>query len=94
METLLFTILLKGWEIRIHQKFHSEISKTRDCNPNVILDCSNQRKYEKVIHKGLQWETQNPSKISENPFWPRLSAPLRPMITKILKKWCPKTQDA
>ena len=94
MKTLLFTILLKGWDIRIHQNFHSKITKKRDCNPNVILDCSNQRKSEKVLQKGLQWETQNPSKIIENPFWSRLSAPLHPMITKILKKWCPQTQNA
>ena len=94
MKTLLFTILLKGWDIRIHQNFHSKINKKRDCNPNVILDCSNQRKSEKVLQKGLQWETQNPSKITENPFWSRLSAPLHPMITKILKKWCPQTQNA
>ena len=73
MQTQLFTILLKGWDIRIHQNFPSKISKTRDCNPNVILDCSNQRKYEKVIQNGLQWETQNPSKIFENQFWSRLS---------------------
>ena len=94
MKTLLFTILLNGLDIRIHQNFHSKINKKRDCNPNVILDCSNQRKSEKVLQKGLQWETQNPSKITENPFWSRLSAPLHPMITNILKKWCPQTQNA
>ena len=40
-----------------HQNFHSKINKKRDCNPNVILDCSNQRKSEKVLQKGFQWET-------------------------------------
>ena len=94
MKTIVFTILLKGWHIRIHENFHSKISKKRDCNPNVILDCSNQRKYEKVIQNGLQWETQNPPQIAENQFWSRLSAPLHPMITQIMKKWCPKTQNA
>ena len=49
---------------------------------------------EKVMQKGLQWETQNPSKITKNQFWSRLSGPLHPMITKIVKKWCPKTQNA
>ena len=68
--------------------------KKRDCSPNVILNCSNQRKYEKVMQKGLQWGTRNPSKITENQFWSRLSGPLHPMITKIMKKWCPKTQNA
>ena len=48
----------------------------------------------KMMQKGLQWETQNPSKITKNQFWSRLSGPLHPMITKIVKKWCPKTQNA
>ena len=37
-------------------------------------------------------ETQNPSKISKNQFWSRLSGPLHPMITKTVKKWCLKTK--
>ena len=94
MKTQIFTILLRGWDIRIHENFHSKIIKKRDCNPNVILNCSNQRKYEKVMQKGLQWKTQNPSKITENQFWSHLSASLHPMVTKIMKKWCHKTQNA
>ena len=94
MKTQRFTIPLKGWDIRIRQNFNLKICKQCDCNPNVILDCSNQRKSEKVIQKGLQWETQNPPQIAENQFWSRLSAPLHPMITQIMKKWCPKTQNA
>ena len=43
MKTQVFTILLRGWDIRIHENFHSEIIKKRDCNPNVILNCSNQK---------------------------------------------------
>ena len=62
MKTLVFTILLRGWDIRIHENFHSKIIKKRDCNPHVILNCSNQRKYEKVMQKGLQLETQNHQK--------------------------------
>ena len=94
MKTIVFTILLRGWDIRIHENFYSKIIKKRDCNPDVILNCSNQRKSEKMMQKGLQWETQNPSKITKNQFWSRLSGPLHPMITKIVKKWCPKTQNA
>ena len=45
MKTLVFAILLRGWDIRIHENFHSKIIKKRDCNRNVILNCSNQRKY-------------------------------------------------
>ena len=65
MKTLLFTILLKGWDIGIHENVHSKISKKRDCNPNVILDYSNQRKYEKVAQNDLQWETHNPSNLRD-----------------------------
>ena len=93
-ENTKFSIVVRGWDIRIHDNYHSEIIKTRDCNPNVILNCSNQRTYEKVMQKGLQWETQNPSKITKNQFWSRLSGPLHPMITKIMKNWCPKAQNA
>ena len=41
-KTQIFTILLRGWNIRIHHNYHSKIIKKRDCNPNVILNCSNQ----------------------------------------------------
>ena len=65
MKTTLFTILLRGWDIRIHENVYSKIIKKRDCNPDVILNCSNQRKSKKMMQKGLQWETQNPSKITK-----------------------------
>ena len=94
MKTSIFTILLRGWDIRIQHNFLSKIIKKRDCNPHVISHCSNQRKHEKVMQKGLQLETQNPSKITKNQSWSRLSGPLHPMITKIVKKLCLKTQNA
>ena len=94
MKTLVFTLLLRGWDIRIHENFHSKLIKKRDCNPHVILDYSNQREYEKVVQNDLQWETQNPSKIRENQFWSHLSGPLHPVITKTMKKLYPKTQNA
>ena len=94
MKIEVFTILLRGWDIRIQENFHSKIIKKRDCNPNVILNCSNHRKYEKVMQKGLQWETRNPSKITKNQSWSRLSGPLHPMIAKLVKKCCPRTQNA
>ena len=52
MKTQTFTVLLRGWDIRIHENFHSKIIKKRDCDPNVILNCSNQRKYEKNDAEG------------------------------------------
>ena len=47
----------------------------------------------KWCRKGLQWETQNPSRIDENQFWSRLSKPLHPRITKTMKKLSPQTQN-
>ena len=94
MKTQILTVLLRGWDIRIPENFHSKIIKKRDCNPNVILDYSNQRKYEKVVQNDLQWETQNPSRTNENQSWSRLSGTLHPMITKTMKKLCPQTQNA
>ena len=61
MKTHVFTALLRGWHTRIHENFHSKITKKRDCNPNVILNCSNHRNYEKVMLKGLQWFPPYPS---------------------------------
>ena len=52
MKTQLFTVLLIGWDFINQQNFHSKIIKKRDCNPNVILNCSNQRKSEKNDAEG------------------------------------------
>ena len=94
LKTWLFTILLRGWDIRNHKIFHLKIIKNHACNPNMFFDTPNHRNYQNVTQNGFQWGTQNPSKIIENQFWSRLSGPLHPMITKIMKKWCPKTQNA
>ena len=71
MKTTVFTILLRGWDIRIHENFYSKIIKKRDCNPNVILNCSNQRKYEKVMQKGLEWFPPYPSHQKSLLTWER-----------------------
>ena len=69
MKTLLFTILLIGWDIINQQNFHSKILKIHACTPNMFFDASNHRKYQKVLQNGLQRKTQNPAKIVENPPW-------------------------
>ena len=51
----------------------------------------NLKKWSRMASKG---GTQNPAKITENQFWSHLSASLHPMVTKIMKKWCHKTQNA
>ena len=69
MKTSVFTILLRGEDIRNHEIFNSKIIKNNVCGPDVILGTSNQIKYQKVIQNGLQWETLNPWKIDEIPPW-------------------------
>ena len=63
MKTIVFTMFLKGWDIRNQQVFHSKIIKNHACNPNMLSDTSNHRKYQTVTQNGLQRETRNPSKI-------------------------------
>ena len=54
MKTLLFTVLLKGWDIINQLSFHSKVIKNHACNPNMIFDASNDRTYQKVIQNSLQ----------------------------------------
>ena len=68
MKTLLFTILLMGWDIRNQQISYPKISKNHVCNPNIVFGASNDR-YQKVIQNGVQRGTQNMSKIIKNPSW-------------------------
>ena len=60
MKTSVFTILLRGEDIRNLKIFNSKIIKKNVCGPDVILGTANQIKCQKVIRKGLQWETLNP----------------------------------
>ena len=52
------------------------------------------------LHKGFALKSTNVhrsgalSVITENQFWSHLNASLHPMVTKIMKKWCHKTQNA
>ena len=91
MKTLLFTILLKGWDIINQQIFHSKILKNHACNPNLFFDASNDPKYQKVIQNGLQRGTQKSSKIIENPSRVHLCASVTHLIAKMVNKWCPRT---
>ena len=69
MKTLLFDVLLKGWDVINQQIFHSKVIKNHACNPNMICDASNDPTYQKVIQNGLQRGTQKSSKIIKNPSW-------------------------
>ena len=63
MKTIVFSMFLRGWDIRNHQFFQSEIIKNHACNPNMLFDTSNHIKYEKVTEKCPQWDTKKSSKI-------------------------------
>ena len=69
MKTIVFSMFLRGWDIRNHKIFHLEIIKNHACNPNLFFDASNDRKYQKVIKLVSKWRTQNPWKITKNPPW-------------------------
>ena len=98
MKTIVFTMFLRGWDIRKQQIFESKIIRNRACNPNMLFDTSNHAKYEKVNQKWVPKTIQNPSKIDINPPWdiqdisrPLLSEPWHQMITKLMPKWSPRT---
>jgi hypothetical protein len=55
MKTIVFTMFLRGWDIRIQHISHSKLIKKYTCNPNMFFDTSNHRKYRKVTPNGLQW---------------------------------------
>ena len=55
MKTIAFTVFLRGWDINIQHVCHSKTIKNHTCNPNILLDTSNHRKYRKVMPNGLQW---------------------------------------
>ena len=65
----MFTIQIRGWDIRHQHNFNLKINNNHASNPDMLFDASNVRKYQKVIQNGLQRETQNPSKIIKNPPW-------------------------
>ena len=58
-------MFLRGWDITNQLIFQSKIIKIHACNPNMLFDTQNHRKYQKVTQNGLQWGTQNPSKIRQ-----------------------------
>ena len=94
MKTLLFTILLRGWDIIDQQNFHSKIIKMHACTPNMFFDTSNHRKYQKVIQTGVQREPkihQKSLKIHSGTFQGPSQCICDPIDCKMIPKWYPKT---
>ena len=90
MKTTVFAMFLRGWDITNQLIFQSKIIKNHACNPNMLFDTQNHRKYKKVTQNGLQWGTQNPSKIMKKsilaPSRVPLSASVPNLITKMVSK--------
>ena len=72
MKTTVFTLLLRGWDIRIHENFHSKIIKKRYCNPNVIWTVQireNMKKWCRRVSNGRPEFHQKSLKINSGPVW-------------------------
>ena len=87
MKTIIFTMFLRGWDINIQHDFHSKIIKNQTCEPNILFDTPNHRKYRKVTPNCLQWGTQNLPKINENPPWGHSECPLVHLCPTWSLKW-------
>ena len=66
MKTTVFAMFLKGWDITNQLIFQSKIIKNYACNPNMLFDTPNHRKYQKVTQNGLLG-TQQRHKNQQNP---------------------------
>ena len=88
MKTIVFSMFLRGWDIRNHNFFQSEIIKNHACNPNMLFDTSNHIKYEKVTEKCPQRGTQKSSKIIKNPHWDIQELSWMSPGTKWSPNWC------
>ena len=84
-------MFLRGWDITNQLIFQSKIIKNHACNPNMLFDTQNHRKYQKVTQNCLQLGTQNPSKIIKNPFWHLPGSSWMHLCPTWSPKWSPRT---
>ena len=91
MKTTVFAMFLRGWDITNQLIFQSKIIKNHACNPNMLFDTPNHRKYQKVTQNCLKWGNRNPSKIIENPFWHPPGSPWVHLCPTWSSKWSPRT---
>ena len=97
-KTIVFTMFLRGWDIRNQWFFQSKIIKNRACNPSMFFDASNHINYEKVTAKWSLQVTQKSSKIDENQCWDIQGPSWAHPCTQWSPKWCqsdaPRPQNA
>ena len=88
MKTIVFTMFLRGWDIRNQQIFQSKIIQNRACNPNMLFDASGHTKYEKVTPEWPPKAIQNSWKIDINPAWDIQEPSWMNPGTKWSPNWC------
>ena len=87
MKTLLFTVLLLGWDFRNQQMFHSKIIKNHACKPNIFMMLQMTENIQKVIKNPVQRGTQNPSKIMKKSTLGPSKVPPCASATHFIAKW-------
>ena len=98
-------MLLRGWDIRNHRFFQSNIIKNRACNPSMFFDASTHITYEKNIFQSDPHRSpknhQKSMKISVGTFKDppectlapnchQNGAKVMPQDPKMPPKWCPR----
>ena len=98
MKTILFTMFVRGRDIRNQPNFQSTIMKNRACNPTMLFDASNHKNYEKVTPKWFQQVTKKTQKIRKNRCWDIPGPYWVHPCTQWSPKWCqtgaPRHQNA
>ena len=88
MKTIIFTMFLRGWDIRNHRFFQSTIIENRACNPSMLFDALNHINYGKVTPKWPQQVSQKSSKIDENRCWDIQGPSWVHPCTQRSPEWC------
>ena len=88
MKTIVFTMFLRGWNLRKHTSFNPTVIRKHACHPNPLFDTSNHRNLTKVVQIALQWRVQNPSKIIKNPPWDSGGYPWVNPCPTWSSRWC------
>ena len=94
MKTLLFTILLIGWDIRNQQIFHSKIVENHVCNPNMFLVLQMTeyiKKWPKMVAKGVPKIYKKSLNIQSETFQGPSVCIRDPLDCKMVPKWRPRT---
>ena len=96
MKTHVFTLLLRGWDIRNQQIFNWKMIKNHACNPNLFFDASNIRNCQKEIETvsgGTPQIHQKSKKIPPGTFQVPSVCICDPLDIKMMSKGYPRTSN-